>query len=155
MTIADLPLYVFSSSNLTNVWAGIGAGLWAVSQRDENQMKGSRTKALAMMPGAVGVLYCSEVKALTTPFLVYSSPDTAAVVTDVWPERWVLPFRIHALGTPSRRLPIADAMTTLKTLREDGRSNISHVLPISATTVFSPKHVFPSDWSILIERLAT
>jgi hypothetical protein len=54
-------LFVFSSKNLTNIWAGIGDRRWAVSQRADAQMKGLRTKTRAMTVGSIGVLYCSEV----------------------------------------------------------------------------------------------
>lgn len=149
-----IDLYVFASHSLTNIWAGIGAGVWAVSQRDEVQMKGLRTKAAKMTVGSVGVLYCSEIASLTTPFIVYSPVDPDGVVEDVWPERWVLPFRIHPLGTPRRRLHRAEAMSKLDVLRASGRTNISQILHLPATTVFSPNAVPPSDWAVLLHELA-
>lgn len=99
-----MELFCFASNNLTNIWAGIGAGLWAVAETSESDMKARVTKSCRMKIGSLGVLYCSETHSFTTPFLVYSEPDPIRVVTDVWPERWRLPFRIHALGNPTRQV---------------------------------------------------
>jgi hypothetical protein len=153
---SPIRLYVFSSSNLTNIWAGIGASSWAVSQRDDSQMKGLLTKSQEMTVGSLGVFYCTEIQGLTTPFLVFSQPHSTEVVKDVWPEtdKWVLPFRIHALGTPRRRLGKDQAMMLLPTLRAGGKTNITHALPIPAPTVFSPATLTSEDWAVLLEHLA-
>lgn len=153
---APIKLYVFSSSTLTNIWAGVGARLWAVSQRDESQMKGLITKAKDMTVGSLGVFYCTEVQSLTTPFLVYSQPHSTELVTNVWPQtdRWVLPFRIQPSGTPRRQLHKDQALDLLPTLKANGKSNITHALPISATTVFSPANLTSEDWAILLQQLA-
>lgn len=106
-----------------------------------------------MQVGSCGVIYCSATQALTTPFLVYSKAAQERVVHDVWPEPWSLPFDIHPLGTPRRALPKDEAMEVLEVARTSGKSNITHVLPIPAVTVFSPKEVPTDDWATLIDRL--
>lgn len=130
--------------------------MWAVSQRDDAQMKGLITKAQEMTVGSLGVFYCTEVQSLTTPFLVYSQPHSTELVTDVWPQtdRWVLPFKIHPLGTPRRLMHKDQAISLLPTLKASGKSNITHVLPIPAPTVFSPASLTSEDWAMLVQHLA-
>jgi hypothetical protein len=71
-----MKLYSFASENLTNIWAGIGAGVWAVSESENPTfVKGRITKAARMPIGAVGILYCNETGSLTVPFVVYSRAD--------------------------------------------------------------------------------
>ena len=151
-----IKLYVFASETLTNIWAGIGARRWAVSQRDGAAMKGLATKAQEMTIGSLGVFYCTQIQSLTTPFLVYSQPHSTETVNDIWPEaeRWVLPFAIHPLGTPRRRLSKDDAMSLLPTLRASGKNNISQALPIPPVTVFSPANLTGEDWAVLLKHLA-
>jgi hypothetical protein len=103
--------------------------------------------------GSLGILYCSETESLTTPFIVYTPVDFHRVVTDVWPEAWALPFHIQPLGTPRRSLHRADAMVGLEVLRSSGRTNFSQALPVTGTTVFTPKAVPVTDWALLLEAL--
>jgi hypothetical protein len=56
MTV-ELELFLFTSKNVTNIWSGIGAGLWAVSETD---MEVRITKSKRMRVGSLGLLYCSE-----------------------------------------------------------------------------------------------
>ena len=107
-----------------------------------------------MKIGSFGILYCAETQSLTTPFIVFSRPDPEALITNVWPEEWVLPFRIHALGTPTKQLGKDEAMQLLPTLRDSKQTNFGHALPVQAITVFSPSPLQDSDWEILIKRLA-
>src|SRR5688572_25124512 len=98
-----MQLYAFSSSNLTNIWAGVGAGLWAVSKKvAENP--GAITKARKMMIGSLGILYCSGTHEFTTPFVVKTIPQSDVVISHVWADEWGLPFDIAPLGSPSKRL---------------------------------------------------
>ena len=60
-----MELFVFSSKNLTNIWAGIGARKWAVSQ-DQAANTGVTTKAKALRVGSLGILYCVETQSLTS-----------------------------------------------------------------------------------------
>lgn len=76
-------VYVFASKNRTNIWAGIGAGLWAVADADGPHAAGRQTKAMQMPVGALGVIYCVENQSLTTPFVVLSPVDVHAEVLDV------------------------------------------------------------------------
>jgi hypothetical protein len=149
-----MSIFVFSSKNLTNIWAGIGAGLWAVSKSDTPTHQGRITKSKSMKIGSFGILYCNETQSLTTPFIVFSRPDPELTVKDVWPEEWVLPFKIRALGTPRRQLYKDKAMQVLPTLRASKQTNFGHALPVQAITAFSPSPLSESDWEILIEHLA-
>lgn len=151
-----MDLFVFSSRSLTNIWAGLGARMWAVSQRDESAMRELKTKAGRMYLGALGLLYCSDpnIQALTTPFLVYSSPDPNKVIDNVWPEPWVMPFRIHPLGTPDKQLHKDTAKTLLPIFKAKNTTNIGHAFAIQPTTVFVPTTISSEDWQIIIEHLA-
>ena len=96
-----MDIFVFSSKNLTNIWAGIGARLWAVSDTgDATTFQSRRTKSQGMKIGTFGILYCNETQTLTTPFIVYSKPDAKRTVKNVWPEPWVLPFNPHFPDEP-------------------------------------------------------
>lgn len=150
----DLELYCFASKNLTNIWAGIGARIWAVAETSPTDMKARITKSKRMKVGSIGVLYCNETHSFTTPFLVYSSPDPDRVVTDVWPERWRLPFRIHPLGDPTRQVHMDDAKKTWPILRESKSSSVSAALNITGTTVFVPTEISSEDWSLIITALS-
>jgi hypothetical protein len=107
-----------------------------------------------MKIGSFGILYCVETQSLTTPFVVFSSPDPKGLITNVWPEEWVLPFRIHPLGSPSKQLGKDEAMRVLPTLQASGKSNFGHVVNVQPITVFSPSRLTDLDWEMLIGRLA-
>ena len=149
-----MKLYVFSSKNLTNIWAGIGARMWAVPQGEDSWMKTIKTKSKSMMVGSCGIIYCSETKSLTTPFLVYSFADPNAKITNVWPESWELPFSILPLGTPNKQLYKDDAFKKLAILRDSGKNNITQVLHIPTMMVFTPNEISERDWAAIIEILA-
>lgn len=144
-------LYVFSSKSLTNIWAGIGAGRWAISEQAAANVGGVAPKAKKMRIGSQGIIYCSDVSAFTTPFLVISQPEEDVMVDDVWPERWTLPFRIRPLGTPHKRVH-KDELATLLPSLADGR-NWSHVFHIQPTTLFVPSEIPDQDWEILFTKL--
>jgi hypothetical protein len=105
-------VYVFSSKNLTNIWAGIGAGMWATSQASAQDRAARLTRSRSMLPGSFGLLYCTSNHSLTAPFIVVSQAEDRAI-SDIWPERWDLPFRIRALGDPRRCLPKDEAKKVL------------------------------------------
>src|SRR5690606_36452099 len=66
-----IDIYIFSSKNITNIWAGYGARAWAVSQVGKKEMETRMTKSMSMQPGALGLIYCSaEPKFFTMPFKV-------------------------------------------------------------------------------------
>src|SRR6516165_4646676 len=63
-----------------------------------------------LIPGVHGLLYCNPLHAFMVPFVVTSPADLDAVVKDVWPEPWVLPFAIRPLGDPRRKTSQESAM---------------------------------------------
>ena len=151
-----MEIFVFSSKNLTNMWAGIGARRWAVSQTEDSATsQGRRTKAQNMKIGSFGILYCTDTHALTTPFVVYSKVDPNRVVENVWPETWVLPFAIHPLGNPEHQLTSDEAKRILPIFTRSGATNFGRVFHVQAVTAFSPTTIEQEDWEILVSRLAT
>ena len=148
-------LFAFTSRTLTNIWAGVGAQLWAVPHSDSAQSnKGRSTKAERMVVGSLGILYCTEKKSFTAPFIVLSKPAPDRVVKDVWEgERgWILPFRIRTIGNPHALLPWEAAKAELPSCRNGIPLNsLIHVEPL---TVFTGNEITAEDWSYLIEKLA-
>jgi hypothetical protein len=101
----NMKLFCFASRNLENIWLGVRANKWAVATVSDSAMRGRITKAERyFMPGAHGLLYCNPTQSFTTPFIATSKADPSAVVTDVWPEAWVLPFSMRPLGDPRRQV---------------------------------------------------
>lgn len=145
-------LYVFSSKNVTNIWAGIGARRWAISER-ASETPGPAARVTIFPIGSLGVIYVSgsEGGYLTTPFITCTQPDTNAEATDVWPETWVCPFKIHPLGTPERRLSIDTAQDVLPCLQDGGHWH--HILKIAPVAVFSPVEITEEDWQIIVHHL--
>jgi hypothetical protein len=109
--------------------------------------------ASSLRVGAAGLLYCSDTHSFTTPFLVYSRPYLDRTIRSVWPEEWILPFRIHALGSPEKQLTLDEARKVLPVLRDSGKTNPSHVLNLAPTTAFAPSNVSDEDWEILLVEL--
>jgi len=136
-----MDLFCFASATLTNVWAGIGAGLWAVAETSPTDMKARITKSKRMQVGAAGLLFCNETHAFTTPFLVYSQPDPERVVTDVW-------------AAPHRQISSESAKANWPLLKGVGAGGVSAALNITGTTVFVPKEVTANDWTLILESLA-
>ena len=150
-----MELFVFSSKNLTNIWAGIGARLWAVAKSDVASFSaGRKTKSQNMRVGSFGILYCVETKSLTTPFIVYFKPSVSDTINNVWPEEWILPFKMLPLGTPNQQLSIDDAKNILPILAQAANKNWTQVFHVQATTAFSASVVGQNDWEILVGRLA-
>jgi hypothetical protein len=79
-----MDLFCFASNSLTNIWAGIGAGMWAVAETSPADMKARITKAKRMKVGSPGLLYCNDTHSFTTPFLVHSEPDPERIVPGIW-----------------------------------------------------------------------
>lgn len=149
-----LELFLFTSRNLTNIWASIGARLWAVSETSPIDMRTRITKSKRMKIGSLGLLYCSENQSFTTPFLVYSQPDTEKIITDIWPERWRLPFHIHPLGDPTRLIHKDEAKMEWPVLKDSASNNITASLNITGTTVFVPSEIGTEDRELILKRLA-
>ena len=107
-----------------------------------------------MRIGSFGVLDCSKNHCLTTPFVVLSNPDPERIVEDVWPETWVLPFKIHPLGTPKKLLQWEDAKHVLPSPRQLNVTNLNTIINVQATTVFAASKLTEADWEVLVSYLA-
>ena len=150
-----MDIFVFSSETLTNIWAGIGAKMWAVSDTGNAMtFQGRHTKSKSMKIGSFGILYCVETHGLTTPFIVYSAADPSVAIENVWKGKWVLPFKILPLGTPDRQLISHDAVALLPIFEKQQTKDFSKVFHIQAITAFSPSEISSGDWEILLSRLA-
>ena len=146
-------LYAFASNNLTNIWAGIGAGMWAVAASEDPGFTKTRIGKAAKMPvGAFGLLYCTETRSFTVPFVVYSKARDDKI-KNVWPEEWVLPFNMKPLGTPRRQLGRERARDLLPSLR-DRKVDLNKLIPVPPTFAFNGSDVGDDDWSVLINELA-
>jgi hypothetical protein len=152
-----MKIYGFSSDSLTNIWAGIGAGQWAVGLSDNLTFnKGRLTKAEKMPIGAFGILYCTETASYTTPFVVYSRPDPVKTISNIWTRPWVFPFKIKPLGDPTRSMSVADATTLLPSMQEPGRTDPrKHLITVQGNFAFQASEISDADWSTLIENLAS
>jgi hypothetical protein len=147
-----MKLYSFASENLTNIWAGIGAGLWAVGESDNSAfVKGRITKASRMPIGAFGILYCNETGSLTVPFVVYSKADANRIETEVWSKNWVLPFAIKPLGNPRRQLTRDRAREIIPSLKE---KSFEKLFLVQGQFAFQATEVMDEDWAVLIQELA-
>jgi len=149
-----MELFCFASKNLTNIWAGIGARMWAVAETSPPDMKARITKSKRMKVGSLGLLYCNESHSFTTPFLVYSEPDASKVVTDIWPEKWRLPFRIRSLGDPTRQVHMDTAKSRWSVLHNVGAGGVSAAMNITGTTVFVPTEISAEDWALILTDLS-
>ena len=149
-------IYGFASDSLTNIWAGIGAGLWAVgASADASFSKGRLTKAAKMPIGAFGVLYCKETGSFTTPFVVYSHPDPTATISNIWSDPWVLPFKIKPLGNPTRSMTVAQMKVLLPSVAQKKIANpLTHLIRVQGNFAFQPSEISEADWMALIENLA-
>jgi hypothetical protein len=147
-----MELFVFSSKTLTNIWAGIGARKWAVSQ-DQAANAGIITKAKALRIGSLGILYCVETQSLTTPFIVASTPDEGVTVRNIWPDEWKLPFDIYPLGSPEKQMEKTD-IANLPVVRDSG-SQWNNVIRTQGQFAFQPTVICGEDWSILFQQLSS
>ena len=148
-----MKLYVFTSENLTNVWAGVGAQLWAVPLSNSlSSNKGRATKATKMPIGAFGLLYCSSEKCFTSPFIIHSTADPETIVANVWPGKWILPFSIRTIGNPHATLSWKEAAVELPSCLD--RTPLNKLLHVEPLTVFTADEISDADWSFFIKRLA-
>ncbi|MBI4643778.1 MAG: hypothetical protein HY790_00890 [Deltaproteobacteria bacterium] len=148
-----MELFCFASKNLTNIWAGIGAHMWAVAEASPPEMKRRITKSKKMRIGSLGLLYCSETQSFTTPFLVYSEPDPEKIITNIWPERWCLPFHIHPLGNPVRQVHKDTAKSEWPVLKNSKAQSVSAAMNLKGP-VFVPKEISLDDWALIISSLS-
>ncbi|MGE0213085.1 MAG: hypothetical protein AB7S41_15455 [Parvibaculaceae bacterium] len=147
-----MKLYSFASDNLTNIWAGIGAGMWAVGESGNSTfVKGRITKAARMPIGAFGILYCNDTGSLTVPFVVYSKANPDRIEVQVWSKSWVLPFNIKPLGTPRRQLSRDRAKEVIPSLASN---SFEKLFLVQGQFAFQSTDVTDEDWAVLIQELA-
>lgn len=148
-----MDLLCFASRNLENIKRGYEARLWAVSMANQ----GRRTKARKYMSiGSRGLLYCGPLHSFTVPFLVETTVDHNKVVTDVWPEPWVLPFKIRPLGSPEKMLHADSAKLLWPYLhkRANMSGGVTAAMNITGVTVFVPVDISEDDWKLILRDLA-
>jgi hypothetical protein len=143
-------IYVFSSNNFTNICAGIGAGMWAVSP-NLGKNKGTITKSRKLLIGSLGILYCSKTKEFTCPFIVKSVP-VDRVIEGIWPEAWRLPFEITPLGSPTKRLSKDIVAAEMPSVVGSGK-HWTKFLRVPPTFSFQTSELSSQDWAFLYERL--
>lgn len=146
-----MDIYVFSSRNLTNIWAAIGSRKWAVSI-PQSKNSSISTKSQNLPIGSLGLFYCVETKSLTTPFVIRSKPSKEEVIKNIWPEHWALPFNIIPLGTPDKQLYKDELAKILPSLKNNPQS-WDKLIHISPMTVFAASKIPEEDWSVLINSL--
>lgn len=147
-------IFCFASKNVENIRRGIAARRWAVANVSSAAMAGRVTKARKYFKlGSKGLLYCRETHSFTTPFITESSADPLAVVCDVWPEAWVLPFDIRPLGDLSKQMPADRAKLVWPFLAECGSGGVTAAMNATGVTVFVPKEISDEDWSTILSDL--
>ncbi|MDB5710096.1 MAG: hypothetical protein JWL96_2166 [Sphingomonas bacterium] len=147
-------IYAFASRSRTNIWAGIGRGLWAVSHSPHpSTNKGRATKAAKMPIGSFGLIYCSENQTYNTPFVVLGAVHPTLVIADVWPEPWILPFEIRALGNPSRAVRREEMYDLLPSLKAGPSLSVDDLLEIKGVQAFNASTITEADWAALFEAL--
>lgn len=147
-----MEIYVFSSKDLTNIWAGVGARKWAVSPKLAKN-KGTITKSQRLQIGSLGILYCSDTEEFTTPFLVKSVPEKDGEISHVWPQKWGLPFEIAPLGSPSKRLSKNLLTKNMPSVISTGKQ-WNKILYVQPNFSFQPSHITAEDWAFLYSALS-
>lgn len=145
-------LYAFSSETVTNIWAGVGAELWAVPTKPNASIRG---KAAKIDVPSFGILYAGAEQALTVPFVILTRPDQEHIETEVWHGPWALPFKIKPLGTPRKMLPAREAKKVIPSFQRLKTDNFGKVFRVSGSYAFNRCDAEQADWDILIERLAS
>ena len=146
-----MELFVFSAVDLTNIWAGVGARMWAVSSEQASNAS-IQGKARKFQVGSLGLFYCVATKSLTTPFLVSSPPRFGETITNVWRDSWQLPFGIVPLGSPHKQVAVGSLARKLPSLA-DGKQRTS-LFNFQPITAFAASHLLPEDWAIIVAELA-
>ncbi|WP_298834775.1 hypothetical protein [uncultured Piscinibacter sp.] len=147
-----MDVYTFSVADNTNIWAAVGAQMWAISEKQAANPS-NQGKARKFQIGSIGLFYCVEEESLTTPFIVTSAPRFNEQVVNIWKGTWALPFGIHPFGNPNRQLKVAALAERLPSLRAEKRSwtTLFHVSPM---TIFAASHLTQEDWALLVQELA-
>jgi hypothetical protein len=146
-----IDVFCFTSSNLTNIWAGIGASLWAVSEVSPKDMETRKTKSLEMAVGSYGLLYCAANRSFSTPFKVTSEVQWKEI-KGVWPEAWWFPFGIKPMGTSKYQLTIKETTALVDVMK--GRQSVTDVFFLGGACTFVPSKVPDEDWRLILEELA-
>lgn len=141
-------VYCFTSKNQTNIWAGYGAKMWAVSDVSERDMEIRRSKSLNIPIGAFGLIYCSDGQFFTMPFKIASEIEWK-MEEKVWPEPWAMPFKIEPLGSPGYRLSKQDAYRALDCLK--GATSFTDVFFVGGTCAFTPSKIPDDDWQYILD----
>lgn len=149
-----MKIYAFPSAKLSNIWAGVGAGRWAVSKSAHEAVNKRRATLAAEMPiGSFGILYLSG-QGYTTPFVVISDPNYVDPEMKVWPEEWHLDFGIKPLGNPSKILTRDAAMKKLPSIARKSLKSVDDLIFTKGVHAFVPSEIGEDDWSVLIRELA-
>jgi hypothetical protein len=149
-------LFCFASRNLENIRRGVQAKRWAVATVSDTAMRTRVTKARNYFScGSRGLLYCAETHSFLVPFVTTSEADPRAVVTDIWPEPWVLPFSIDPLGDESRQMKADLAKVLWPILKDCGPGGVTAAMNATGATVFSPLEVTEGDWELIMNGLST
>jgi hypothetical protein len=150
--VTDFNLYAFSSETVTNIWAGVGAELWAVPTTLNASIRG---KAAKIAIPSFGILYAGAEQALTVPFVILTRPDQERIENEVWHGPWALPFKIKPLGTPRKMLPASEAKSIIPSFKRLETANFGKVFRVSGSYAFNRCDAEQADWDVLIERLAS
>jgi hypothetical protein len=151
-----MQLFCFASKNVENIRRGIDAKMWAVATTSSSSMSGRITKARRYFePGSHGLLYCTETHSFTTPFLATSKADPRAVITDIWPEPWRLPFSMKPLGNLQKQVHMDLAKVLWPILKNCGLGGVTAAMNATGATVFSPLQITEDDWEAILDSLAT
>jgi len=104
-----------------------------------------------MRPGDLGLIYSNVDHAFTTPFVIMSAAALDGVVTDVWPEAWVLPFEIEPLSSGEKKMSKDLAREKWKLLRRiPWKGSISATLNFTGTTLFVPTEINENEWNEIV-----
>lgn len=144
-------LYAFSSESVTNIWAGVGAELWAVPKKASASTRG---KAAKVPVPSFGILYSSVDHSLTVPFVILTEPDQEHIENEVWHGPWALPFRIKPLGTPRKMLEAQEAKKIIPSFSRLQTDNFGKVFRVGGAYAFNRYDTTSADWAVLIDRLA-
>jgi hypothetical protein len=150
--MSNFNLYAFSSEDIINIWAGVGAEMWAVPTRPNASIRG---KAAKLPVPSFGILYAGAEQALTVPFVILTRPDQKHIESQVWRGEWALPFRIKPLGTPRKMLSRSVAKTIIPSFKRLQTDNFGKVFRVSGSYAFNRCDADEADWEVLMERLAS
>jgi hypothetical protein len=150
-----MDLFCFASKNVENIRRGITAKRWAVATVSASAMRTRITKADRYFgPGSHGLLYCAETQSFTTPFVATSKADPEAVITDIWPEPWVLPFFLKPLGDLRKQVHKDLAEVSWSVLNHCGSGGVTAAMNATGVTVFTPVEIPEQDWQTIRDQLA-